>query len=295
MANPFILIADGGSTKTSWCLLSPGTKKLIETEGISPYFLTSDQIEALLKNKLAPQLNIPPEDIGKIYFYGTGLAAPENAKLIRMLLEKIFKEAEVFTTHDLMGAARALCGRDQGMACILGTGSGICYFDGRKIAKSTPGLGFILGDEGSGAYLGKKVVASYLYHSLDQKLVDAFNQKYATNKTEILEKVYQKPFPNRYLASFSYFLNENRGNAQIEKLLEEGINDFFTRHILEYEERYRCPVHFTGGVAWAFNDVVKKLCAIHGLKAGNILKAPIEGLIRYHEQKMKEDIHSSGN
>lgn len=287
MSKPSILIADSGSTKTSWCLLSNQEKKIIKTHGISPYFLTTDQISEALKNELLPEITVSPKNVDRVYFYGTGLAAAENAKTMKELLEKIFENADVHTTHDLMGAAHGLCGHNPGIACILGTGSGACFFNGDKIVKSSPGLGFILGDEGSGAYLGKKVVQHYLYHIFDRELMTLFDQKYATNKAEILEKVYQKPFPNRYLASFSYFLSENRGHEQVEKIIEEGINDFFTQHISKYRESKKYPVHFTGGATWAFKDVVKKLCLSHGVKAGNILKAPIEGLIRYHKQEQE--------
>lgn len=277
-----ILIADGGSTKTTWCLLDSEKKKLITTQGISPYFLNGEQIRDILEKELIPEMGLQKENIQHIFYYGTGLAAPQNAELVGKVLKDTFGSPHVEATHDLLGAARALCGHEAGIACILGTGSSACVFDGTEITKSNPGLGFILGDEGSGAYLGKKVIQHYLYHEFNDKLRKLFDKKYATHKVEILDKVYNKPFPNRYLANFSYFISENRSEDQIENILENGISDFFNRHLSKYDESQKYPIHFVGGVAWAYKDVVTALCKSRGWKAGNILKAPIDGLIRYH-------------
>ena len=179
------LIADSGATKAEWCLLREGKKKTIFTQGISPYFLNTEQITDLLLKELKPKLkNI---EVDEIFYYGTGCANPVNAKSVKKALQKVFPESKVDVNHDLMAAARALCGNNKGVACILGTGSNSCYFDGKKIVKNSPGLGYVLGDEGSGAYLGKKVIQYYLYGTFDDELRGRFDLTYTTNTAEILE------------------------------------------------------------------------------------------------------------
>lgn len=284
MKTPWLLIADSGSTKTTWCLLSAERKKIIHTQGISPYFLTPAQIREILENELLPAIPSASQPITAVHYYGTGLGEASNRKLLSQVLQDVFKHSSVHVTHDLMGAARALCGHEKGIACILGTGSNSCYFNGGKIVKNNPGLGFILGDEGSGAFLGKKVVQYFLYKTFDEELQGLFEKKYATDKKSILENVYKKSFPNRYLASFTYFLHENRGHFMIENIIEDGLNEFFFHHICKYAESWKYPIHFTGGVAWAFKDVVLSLCKAYELTLGNILKAPMDGLIKYHRQ-----------
>jgi N-acetylglucosamine kinase-like BadF-type ATPase len=181
-----------------------------------------------------------------------------------------------------MAAARALCGRKKGIACILGTGSNSCYYDGRKIVKNSPGLGYVLGDEGSGAYLGKKVIQYYLYGTFDEELRARFGAAYTTNASEILENVYKKPLPNRYLAGFCRFLAENRGHYMIENIIEDGLNDFFFTHLCKYRETWILPVSFAGGVAFGFQDVLKQLCNSYEFELGKILKNPMQGLVDYH-------------
>ncbi len=276
------LIADSGSTKTEWCLVDGQKKIKVSTQGISPYFLDQHQIELLLQRELLPKLKnkIP----ATIYYYGTGCSNTDNVKMIQRALKKVFKTSKVNVDHDLMGAARALCGKEKGVACILGTGSNSCYFNGKKIIKNSPGLGYALGDEGSGAYLGKKVLQHYLYDTFDPDLMDRFNLKYQTNVTEILDSVYKQPFPNRYLAGFTGFLVENRGHFMIENIIEDGLNDFFFNHIYKYRESWSLPIHFTGSVAYGFRDVLKTLCESYELQLGRVLKTPMEGLIAFHQK-----------
>lgn len=274
------LIADSGSTKAEWCLLDGKKKKIITTQGISPYFLSAEQIQQLLEKELLPKLknNLPEE----IHYYGTGCLSTDNVKLVKKALHKVFGKIKISVDHDLMGAARALCGNEQGVACILGTGSNSCYFNGKKIVKNSPGLGFILGDEGSGAFLGRKVVQYYLYNTFDPDLMDRFNAKYNTNAAEILEAVYKGPLPNRYLASFTGFLVENRGHYMIENIIEDSFNDFFFNHLYKYKESWTHPIHFIGSVAYGFKDVLKEMCSNYELQLGRILKHPMDGLVKYH-------------
>jgi len=276
-----ILIADSGSTKCEWCLVNGNKKQIVITQGLSPYFLDSTQIEVILRNELVPALKKPVVDT--VHFYGTGCLNPANAKIVKKAIQAVFKEAEVNVSHDLMGAAKSLCGNEKGIACILGTGSNSCYFNGKKIVKNSPGLGYVLGDEGSGAYLGKKVIQYYLYRTFDEELRYKFDEKYKTNSVEILENVYKKPLPNRYLASFTLFLSDNRGHYMIENIIEDGLNDFFYNHLCKYGEIWKLPIHFVGGVSFAFRDVLQELCNGYEFTLGKIIKNPMEGLIEYYK------------
>jgi len=274
------LIADSGATKAEWCLLDGKKKKSFITQGISPYFLNGAQIEEIVNAGIKAKLKgIEPDEV---FYYGTGCSNPANAKIVKKALQKLFPGAIVAVTHDLMGAAKALCGDKKGVACILGTGSNSCYYNGKKIVKNSPGLGFILGDEGSGAFLGKKVVQYYLYNTYDPDLMDRFNAKYNTNAAEILEAVYKMPLPNRYLAGFVPFLVENRGHFMIENIIEDGFNEFFFNHVYKYKESWTMPINFIGSVAYGFRDVLKEMCSSYELELGIVLKNPMAGLIKYH-------------
>lgn len=274
------LIADSGSTKCEWCLLDGGKKKQVITQGISPYFLSEQQITELVSKELLPKIR--NYSIDEIFYYGTGCASLPNRQLVKKALKKVFPRTSIVVDHDLMAAARALCGNEKGVACILGTGSNSCYFNGKKIMKNSPGLGYVLGDEGSGAYLGKKVLQYFLYKTFDEDLMYRFNDKFKTTDIEVLENVYKKPLPNRYLASFAVFLAENRGHFMIENIIEDGLNDFFFYHLCKYVESWTYPIHFVGSVAYGFKDVIAELCNSYELELGVILKNPMEGLVKYH-------------
>jgi glucosamine kinase len=275
-----ILIADGGSTKCEWCLLENGKKKTVNTQGISPYFLDAAGIGKIIAAELAPALK--KARIDEVYFYGTGCKDPANRRMVQRTIRGIFPGAAVEVTHDLMGAAVALCGNSKGIACILGTGSNSCYFSGKRIVKNSPGLGYVLGDEGSGAYLGKKVIQYYLYNTFDEELRYKFDKKYSIDDSGILENVYRRPLPNRYLASFALFLAENRGHYMIENIIEDGLNDFFFTHLCKYRESWNWPIHFVGGVAYGFRESIRELCDAYQFELGSILKKPMDGLINYH-------------
>ncbi len=277
-----ILIADSGSTKCEWCYLNNGRKKKIITRGISPYFLSADEIIASLNKELLPKLK--QQKIEQVFFYGTGLRDDKNKRFIHSTLKKIFNKAEIEAQTDLLGAARALCKNEKGIACILGTGCNSCYYNGKKILKNSPGLGYVLGDEGSGAYLGKKVLQHYLYKTFDEELMLAFDKKYNVAAAEILDHVYKQPQPNRYLASFAIFLAENRNHYMIENIIEDGLNDFFFTHLRKYHESWLYPIHFTGSIAYGFKDVIASLCNSYEMELGNIIKQPIDELVKYHSK-----------
>lgn len=274
------LVADSGATKAEWRLIND-RKRTIITQGISPYFLDTSQIQDLLMKELVPKIG--SVKIDEIFYYGTGCANPANARLVKKAIQLVFINArKVEVTHDLMAAARSVCGKNKGVVANLGTGSFCCYYDGKKIVKEIPGIGYILGDEGSGASLGKKVIQYYLYETFDEDLRARFNAKYITNRSEILENVYKKSFPNRYLASFAIFLAENRGHYMIENIIEDGLNDFFFYHLCKFRESWTMPIHFVGSVAFGFKDVLKQLCESYGFELGRIIKNPMEGLVNFH-------------
>jgi glucosamine kinase len=276
-----ILLADSGSTNTSWCLLKNNKSKKATTLGLSPYFLTGEQMIEVLKKEMPKQFIEAIPDA--IHFYGTGCADPANRTIIQNMLKKLYpRTRKIVVETDLLGTARALCGDEKGVVCILGTGSNSCYYNGKKIAKNSPGLGFILGDEGSGAYLGKKVIQHAIYGMFEPELMDRFQSSFPITREEILESVYRKPLPNRYLAGFARFLAENRGHYMVENIIEDAFNDFFFQHIYKYRESWTMPIHFTGSVAYGFRDVLKTLCNAYELKLGKVLKDPMDGLVRYH-------------
>jgi glucosamine kinase len=278
-----ILIADSGSTKCEWCFISNGRKQIINTQGASPYFLNEAQIILMMRGELLPALK--KKKPAKIYFYGTGCASAVNRGIVRRAIRNIFPDASIEVQHDLTGAARALCGRGKGIVAILGTGSNSGYYNGNKIIHNSPGLGYVLGDEGSGAYLGKKVLQHYLYRTFDKELVKNFNRDYHVNAAAILNDVYKKPLPNRYIASYAMFLKRYRGHYMIENIIEDGLSDFFSIHLSKYPESGRVPVFFTGSVAFGFQDILKELCKVSGWPVGKFLAKPMSGLIAYHKTK----------
>ncbi len=280
---PVKLIADSGSTKTEWCLLKNNKPAIFISQGMSPYFVNGEGMEKIIRKEVMHFLK--KNQVEEIDFYGTGCKNPANIKMIKNVFQRIFPGASVEVDHDLSGAAKALCGNEKGIACILGTGSNSCYYNGKRIVKNSPGIGFILGDEGSGAYLGKKVIQHFLYNIFDDDLRTRFDAKFVTTDAEILEAVYKKPLPNRYLASFAIFLAENRGHYMVENIIEDGLNDFFYTHIIRYRESPKLPIHFTGGIAFGFKDVVEQLCHGYDLQLGNIFRTPMEGLIKYHLER----------
>lgn len=276
-----VLIADSGSTKTQWCLLTGNKKKMISTQGISPYFLNDETLGKILSDELLLQTG--KIEIDEIFYYGTGCSNLVNISLVKRGLKKIYPTAAIKVDHDLLGAAKALCGDEKGIACILGTGSNSCYYNGKKVVKNSPGLGFILGDEGSGTYLGKKVLQYYLYNTFDAELMDKFKTKYPQTNSEILDNVYKTALPNRYLAGFVTFLIENRGHFMIENIIEDSINDFFFNHVYKYRESWTMPINFVGSVAYGFKDVLAEMCKDYELKLGKVIKSPMDGLIKYHK------------
>lgn len=277
-----ILLADSGATKTEWALIRNGRVTSAQTPGISPYFMDQAGIVDLLQSHLRSSFIQSP--LNAIYFYGTGCAAKPNALLVSKALRTVWPGAAVQVADDLLGATRSLCGKEAGVACILGTGSSSAFFNGKKIIDQRPGLGYVLGDEGSGSYLGKKLIQYFLYDLFDKELKDKFEKQFGLDRSLILEDVYKKPNPSRFLASFTPFLSGNRGHYMIENILEDGLQDFFFNHVRHYKNARSVPIHFTGSIAYVFKDWIRALCQTNGYELGKVLQKPMSGLIRYHQQ-----------
>ena len=279
-----ILIADSGATKCEWVCLTDGRKKKIRTRGISPYFLTGEQIVALLEQELLPKLKNAAIDA--VYYYGTGLLNPSNARLLKKVLKKVFPHTpKIEATDDMYAVVHATCGDHKGLACILGTGSNACFYNGKKITERRTGIGYVLGDEGSGAYLGKKVLQYYLYNTFDDELMAKFVARFqVASSFEIIEQVYRQPLANRYIASFAIFLAENRGHYMVENIIEDGLNDFVTMHLYKFPQAWSSPIHFSGSIAYGFKDVLTDLCRSYELTVGSIVKEPMPGLVKYYSK-----------
>ena len=283
------LIADSGSTKTDWCLCNESAILCeIQTQGINPYHQTEEAIEEVLREELLPQLK-SQELKGKssrqnIIFYGSGCANANACNRIKEALFKVLGTEEVTIHSDLLGAARALCGHEEGIACVLGTGSNSCLYNGKEIISNIPPLGYILGDEGSSAVLGRRLVGDCLKNQLPEAIREEFLTEYQLTQEIILEKVYRQPLANRFLASLTPFLSKHRDIPEVHKLLVESFTDFFIRNVKQYRRPW-LPIHFVGSIANAFSTELKEAAESLGMELGTILQSPMEGLIRYHTDK----------
>lgn len=288
-----ILIADSGSTKTHWCLMTANHQSSeFFTDGINPFFMDENAIKQSVSDQLLPQIAklLWAGKLTHIYFYGAG-CTPEKSQMVSRALQQVFRGAEADVNSDMLGAARGLLQHQQGVACILGTGSNSGYYDGTAIVKNVPSLGFILGDEGSGAVLGKRLVSDVLKNQLPQDLREKFLLQYAVSQADIIEHVYRQPFPNRYLAQFSRFCAENMENEAIRQLLYDHFQQFVQRNLLQYFETAdgvenpntkNMPVGFVGSIAFYYEPVLRTVLDDLGLNLSQIMKTPMEGLKQYH-------------
>ncbi len=275
-----ILIADGGSTKTEWRVCGAGKKwQSLYTSGINPFFLSGEEIINLLRNELQPLAGITFE---KIFFYGTGCNSPAKEEIVESAVRKFFSVERIFVGSDLLGAARALCMDEPGIACIMGTGSNSCYYDGRSILSNVSPLGYILGDEGGAAFIGRKLLSGVLKKNLPAEVIDRFFNTYNLTSAEILENVYMKPFPNRFLGQFSRFISSNIEIEELQDIISSSFEEFIRRNILQYREATELQVNFTGSVAYYFSIFLEAALKANNLKAGIITLSPMDRLAEYH-------------
>ena len=278
-----ILIADSGSTKVHWCLLTAsGQKSDFRTDGINPLFQTCDAMRNSISNQLLPQMGplLWAGTLTHVFFYGAG-CTPEKKVFVQRALESVFKKAEVTVESDMLGAARGLLGHNAGVACILGTGSGSCYYNGETTEWAVPSLGYILGDEGSAAVLGKRLVGDLLKNQMSDELKELFFKEYETSMADIIERVYRQPFPNRYLAKLSRFCADHIDNVRIRALVYDHFVQFIRRNLVQYKAQ--TPIGFVGSVAYYYRPILEEAMSAEGLPVGRILQDPVEGLCEYHK------------
>ena len=275
-----ILIADSGSTKAEFRLLGANREeKTFILPGINPFYQSEIEIRDVIRNDLYP--NLAECDIRKIYFYGAGCAFPEKKKMLENALSYSFPQAEIFIDSDLLAASRALFGTGMGIACILGTGSNSCFYNGKEIEKNVSPLGFILGDEGSGAVLGRKFISDCLKNQLPVSIQEKFFSQYNTLPSEVMDKVYKQPFPNRYLASLSPFLLENITEEPIYQLVKKSFAEFFERNIKQYSITGE-KLGFIGSIAYYFQDVLLEIAEEMKYRIDKVDRSPMEGLLQFH-------------
>jgi glucosamine kinase len=275
------LIVDSGSSKTYWYLLtstSEGSTQCL-TAGINPFFQNPEDIKKTLESDFI----LDKQHISSIHYYGAGITDQSKKDLLFGVLNSFFGLQDIHIESDLMAATRSLCGNSEGIAAILGTGSNSCYYDGQQITQHVSPLGYILGDEGSGAVLGRLLVSDILKNQFPQRLTKLFFETHDTTHGEVMENVYRKPFPNRYLATFTKFLLDNIREDEIEKLVIDSFSGFFTRNIAQYPQSSRLQVHFTGSIAWYFAAQLKEAAMKTGFDVGIITQNPMNDLLEYHK------------
>ena len=277
-----ILIADCGSTKIDWCVVENGeVKKQVFTSGINALLMTEEQIRETLANELAQE--VAEFEIESVYYYGAGCLFDDICANVRRAIAANVPSAKTIEVHsDLVAAARALCGNQEGIACILGTGSNSCFWDGEKIADNVSPLGYILGDEGSGAVLGKLLVGDVLKKQLPEELCEKFLKEYELDRQKIIESVYKRPAANRFLASLSPFLSKNIEEPAIHRLVLNAFKSFFVRNIENYKDYKNYAVSFVGSVAYYYREVLEEAAKAVDIKIGTVIKSPMEGLVKYH-------------
>jgi N-acetylglucosamine kinase-like BadF-type ATPase len=282
-----ILIADSGSTKTDWRMMNAeGVHEQVFTAGINPQYLDSDQIYTIFEAELLPALK--EKSPKSIYYYGAGCSSPDRNLRVEQALQKVFPDSQVHVDHDLLAAARALCGHKPGIACILGTGSNSCLYDGRQITDNVPSLGFLMGDEGSGAYLGKMLIRAYMYRELPDELATSLKNRYNLTKDSILDSVYYSDMPSTYLATFAKFMHEKRKDPVIHAMIYQNFEEFFERHVCKYKGYTDVPVNFVGSIAYYFSDTLHQVAKKFGAHIDTIITSPSEGLIAYHQELLAQ-------
>lgn len=289
------LIADAGSTKVEWVIISEdgNIEARVTTHGLNALMADPEEVTKLFAK--AKSLLKPVATVDEIYYYGAGCATPLICKKIKDALMETWatsghplSDEDIHVDSDLLGAARALLGHKPGIACILGTGSNSCLFDGEKITHNVPSLGFILGDEGSGAALGKRLISDAFKGQLPKLVRDNFLSLYELTQEEILDYTYRRPAANRFLASLVPFLKDHLWNPYVYSLVREEFKSFLKRNVSLYPRSHSLPLSFTGSIAYIFSDILSEAAEAQGLKVGKIEKSPMVGLIAFHTSKSQK-------
>lgn len=277
-----LIIADSGSSKTAWAWLDDGQVLRTETTGLNPSYFSKEQMVQYMRQELDSKWL--EARVEAIHFYGAGCSGESRPVKMKEALQLVFPHTAIDVQHDLMGAARACLGREEGLIAILGTGSSMGYYDGNRVKSKFPALGHLLGDEGSGVELGRTLLQRYLYRELEQGLIDAFREKHQMTDDQIIVELYKADAPNRYMASFTRFLSEHSEHPQIMGIIEGGFTHFFEQLVCKYNNHQNVSMGFIGSVAKVFEEPLKKTADRYSVKVARILQAPLDALVDFHRK-----------
>lgn len=283
-----ILIADGGSTKTNWCLINEaGRKILFNTEGYNPYFVTSEYIVSSLRKTLPDHLET--EKLTEINYYGAGCSTDANRQIVADAMQVVFSNAKINIGHDLLASCRALLGNEPGFAAILGTGTNSCLYDGDDITLNIDSLGYFLGDEGSGCYIGKRLLSDYMRGYMPKGLRESFYDNYALTNEDIFDNIYNKPLPNRFCAGFSKFLYDYKDNYEDYsfQIVEQAFTSFFENLVIHYPNYKDYKLNCVGSVGYSFRDILSVVGDRYEMGIGKIIRSPIDDLVDFHLNQSK--------
>jgi N-acetylglucosamine kinase-like BadF-type ATPase len=281
-----ILIADGGSTKADWIAVDNDKNEVfrVRTLGLNPAVVSEEELENRIINMF--QLMDVKEDVAEIHFYGAGCGTPKPIEILNNILQAIFVNAKICIAEDMLAAVYAASGNKPAMVCILGTGSNSCYFDGKKMRMLTPSLGYILMDEASGNYFGKKLVIDYYYKKMPKRIAEKFNKEYNLDADFIKKNLYRESNPNMYLANFAKFMFEFKEDKYIKRIIKKGFQEFFRYRVLPYDKTIETPIYFIGSIAYYFRDILEKIAKKNQLKITDVIQRPIDNLLEYHKKNI---------
>ena len=278
-----ILIADSGSTKTEWVLLQGGNKEYFNSDGLNPYFRTHGQLSEAIKSGV--KKSISNIKVDKIFFYGSGSGSPSRKSILENAIRENFPDSEIQIESDLLGAAIACFGDKSGVACILGTGSNSCVYDGNQIVKNIPSLGFVFGDEGSGGYFGKRILNGYYYKTMPEDLRNALDETSDMTLEGILHKIYEEPQANRFVASFSKMLSDHKKHPYIINMVRKGFEAFAEKQLGYFEESKEKEIGFVGSIASVYKEILEEVLEEKGMNLSIVVRKPLENLVDYHQKK----------
>ncbi|WP_343329161.1 N-acetylglucosamine kinase [Polaribacter staleyi] len=281
-----ILIADGGSTKADWIAIDKNKEEAfrVRTLGLNPAIVPEEELHNRIINMF--QLINIKDDVEEIHFYGAGCGTPKPIEILKNILESIFVNAKVFISEDMLAAVYAATGKEPALVCILGTGSNSCYYDGVKMEMLVPSLGYILMDEASGNYFGKKLIIDYFYKTMPSAIAKKFHEEFDLDADYIKKNLYREPNPNMYLASFAKFMFDFKEDKYIKKIIKKGFQEFFKYRILPYNKTAETPIYFIGSIAYYFRDILEKTAKKNNLVITDVIQRPIDKLLEFHKNNI---------
>lgn len=281
-----ILIADGGSTKADWIALNTNKEEAfrVRTLGLNPAIVPREELSNRIVNMF--QLMHIKDEVTEIHFYGAGCGTPKPIEILKSILESIFVNAKIFIAEDMLAAVYAASGKEPALVCILGTGSNSCYYNGEQMEMMTASLGYILMDEASGNYFGKKLIIDYYYHKMPKKIAEKFRNEFDLDADHIKKNLYRAPNPNMYLATFAKFMFEFKEEKYIKKIIKKGFQEFFKYRILPYNKTAETPIYFIGSIAFYFRDILEKIAQKNNLVITDVIQRPIDNLLAYHKDNI---------